>query len=101
MGFCAAPVTDEGGELAIAAGLAIRLDLRKERLGSSPVLPGAVGVGLERLNDGRVKRRQLARYCGSDIRWLLRLLFLAKPSPYRVARQSCALRHLVPRQFVA
>ena len=55
--FAATPVADEIGDLAVAAGITVRLDLRKQGLGRAPVLFCTMGIGFERLLQRLMKRR--------------------------------------------
>ena len=96
-----APPANEGGDLAVATGIAVRPDLRVQGLGGAPILFGAVGVRFERLFQRRFKHRQLARRLVPTV--LRRRRFLPCPDPptYRVARQPRPLGDLVQRQLVA
>ena len=44
-----APAADECGELAVAADISVRFDLRKQRFRRPPLLLGAVCIGAKRL----------------------------------------------------
>lgn len=102
IGFTTVPIANEIGDPAVAARVALRLDLRKQRLAGAPVLLDAVRVGLERQFKRGMKRIQLGGHPLPAVAWRCNVL-LGLPDPFaqRVARQACALRYLVQRQFVA
>ena len=80
------PTKDKGGELAISTAIALRLDLRKQRLGGASVLLASVRISLEGLLDRGVIRSQLALRLVSLV--LRRCCFfrLSQPRANRVAR---------------
>ena len=88
LAFATAPLTDEGGELAVATQVAVDLDLREQGLDRAPVLPGAQGIGFERQLQRCMKRREFARRLLPAVRELRRLALFGFPEPpaYRVAR---------------
>ena len=91
--FALAPtqITDECGELAVAAAVTVGLDLRKQNLDGTAMLFSAMGmalghpVNLERLFEGGVKFGEFAGPLGPAIRRRRLLRRRSKPSPYRVA----------------
>src|SRR5436190_12604433 len=99
--FSSSPITDEIGDAGIAAFVAVRPDLRKQCLGSTPVLLDSMRIGFERLFQCGLKHRELARPLASAVRWRRCLFGRSQPSAYRVARQTRLLRYLMQRQFVA
>ena len=86
---------------AVAAGVAVGFDLRKQRLGRTPVLLGAVRIDFERLFQRLVKRGQFARPLTPRYFGAAASFGRSEPFAYRVARQTRALRNFMQRQFVA
>ena len=80
------PVTDEGGELAVAAAVTVGLDLGKENLDGTAVLFGTVGVDFEGLFECGVKFGQFAGTLGPVVGGRRLLRRRSQPSAYRVAR---------------
>jgi len=100
LAFALAPRPDEVGDAAVAARVPGRSDLSVQGTRRAPLVPGSMGVGLERQLDRLVERGELA--------WLLLASVLRRalerplqPLGYRVARQprharDLALRFLAP-----
>ena len=95
-----APRPDEVGHSGIAAVVAAELDLGIQRLGRTPLMLGAPGVGLQRLLERLVEDRELVRLLTSPVlRWAIH--FAVQPLGHRIARQPrdaqyLALRLLLP-----
>lgn len=94
LAFTLAPRTHEVGDAAVAAGVALRLDLRVQRARCAPLMSRAVRVDLERLLDRVVERGELARRIAAPISRLLqhrRLQPLSRPCKSPPARMNaCA-----------
>ena len=75
------------------------LDLRQQRLGCASVLLDAVRVGLERLLQSLVKRRELAKMRIAPIHGSGRLNGRSQPSARGIALEIRGLRYLVQRPF--
>jgi len=88
-----APRPDEVRHPGVAAVVARRLDLGVQRLGRAPLVLGTPGIGLQRLLEGVVEDRELARLLASPV--LRRAIDLAvQPLGDGVARQSRDARDL-------
>ena len=96
-----APIANEIGGAAVAAGVAVGLDLRKQRLGRAPVLLVAVGIGLERQFHRHMKRARLACSGGTLVCRHRRLIRLLELLPERVTRQASVLGDGVQRHLSA
>ena len=69
-----APSPNEIGQSAIAAPIALRLQLRQQRPRTTTGMFGSVGIGLERLHQRRLKRAELGESAlpfvfGSLVAW--------------------------------
>ena len=82
------PLANEVRHAAVAAGVALDLDLRKQRFGSAPILLVTVGIGLKRQNQHHMKRAQLDRLSGTLVGRHRPLVRLPEPPPERVSRQA-------------
>src|SRR5471032_1087674 len=101
--FAAAPFTGEIGDPAIAASVAVGLDLREQCLAGAAILFDAVGVRLEGLLQRGLIRGQLVWSLAALIARRRDHLGLRFPEPFtqRVAGQPSALRDFMQRQLVA
>ena len=106
LAFAPPPIADESGQLAVAARVALRPDLRKQRLRSTPVLFGTVGIGFERLFQRGVKRAKFAgpsclRYVGgaafSELLSHLRIVLRDKPVSFVISCSDNPSRKYIRR----
>ena len=97
----AAPGTGEVRHCTVAAHIAGCLDLRKQRLGRTPVSFVSMGVGLHGLLQLPGKSAQLAQCLGPAVDGHLYRFWRSEPAAQRVARQPRALGYFMQRQLVA
>ena len=84
--FTPAPVANEVSDAAVAARIAICLNLGKQLFGGTPVLFETRGFSFECLFQRGVEGGEFAKlFAASVTRWL-RLLGTAQPPAYGVAR---------------
>ena len=98
-----APGAREVGDAAVAAGVAVSLDLREQRLGGAAILLDTVGVGRQGQFQHGVKRRQFAGHFATPVARRCNNFGLGSPDPFaqRVAGQPRTLRDFMQRQLVA
>jgi len=90
--FAATPFPCEIDDAAVAAGVAVGLDLQEQRLAGAPVLLDAQRVGLEGQFQRGMVGRELGRYSLAMVarRCHDRLIWLPEPLAQRVAGQPSA-----------
>jgi len=98
--FTLAPRTHKVGDAAVAARVALGLDLRVQRARRAPLMSRAVRVDLERLLDRVVERGELARRFTAPIPRLLQHRRL-QPLAHRVTRQTRQPHDLPNRPLLA
>ena len=84
--FALAPIADEISDPAIAACVAVCLDLGEQCFAGTPILLVAMGIGFERLFQRLVKRGYLKRLVCPAVPWRGRFFSASEPSAYRIAR---------------
>ena len=95
-----APSPNEIGQSAVAAPIALRLQLRQQRPRTAPGMLGSVGIGLERLHQHPLKSAELGE---SALPFVFGRLVARGLEPFfdRVARQPRALGDLAVGELLA
>ncbi len=96
LAFALAPRPDEVGHPRVATLIARAPDLGVQRFGRAPLVFGPPRVGLQRLPERVVERRELVGLLSAPVlRWAVHLA--VQPLRNRVAREPCHARNLALR----